>query len=56
MSVTPRLDVQQLRAAIQEEYADVATTPGKGFHFPPAVRSPRCSATIHPRRKHFPIT
>ncbi len=33
MSVTPRLDVQQLRAAIQEEYADVATTPEKGFHF-----------------------
>jgi arsenite methyltransferase len=33
MSVTPRLDVQQLRAAIQDEYAEVATTPEKGFHF-----------------------
>ena len=33
MAVTPRLDVQQLRAAIQDEYAEVATTPEKGFHF-----------------------
>jgi SAM-dependent methyltransferase len=33
MSVTPRLDVQQLRTAIQHEYAEVATTPEKGFHF-----------------------
>ena len=33
MSVTPRVDVQQLRAAIQDEYAEVATTPEKGFHF-----------------------
>lgn len=33
MSVTPSVDVQQLRAAIQEEYAEVATTPEKGFHF-----------------------
>jgi SAM-dependent methyltransferase len=33
MSVTPKLDVQQLRAAIQDEYAEVATTPTKGFHF-----------------------
>ena len=33
MSVTPRLDVQQLRAAIQDEYAEVAITPAKGFHF-----------------------
>jgi arsenite methyltransferase len=33
MSVRPRLDVQQLRTAIQDEYAEVATTPGKGFHF-----------------------
>ena len=27
------LDVQALRRAIQEEYAEVATTPSKGFHF-----------------------
>jgi SAM-dependent methyltransferase len=33
MSVTPRVDVQQLRTAIQDEYAEVATTPEKGFHF-----------------------
>lgn len=33
MSVTPRVDVQRLRAAIQDEYAEVATTPEKGFHF-----------------------
>lgn len=33
MSVTPRLDVHQLRTAIQDEYAEVATTPEKGFHF-----------------------
>jgi arsenite methyltransferase len=33
MSVTPRLDVQRLRTAIQEEYAEVAVTPTKGFHF-----------------------
>lgn len=33
MAVTPGLDVQQLRAAIQDEYAEVATTPEKGFHF-----------------------
>lgn len=33
MSVTPRVDVQRLRAAIQDEYAEVATVPAKGFHF-----------------------
>jgi arsenite methyltransferase len=33
MSVIPNLDVQQLRIAIQHEYAEVATTPEKGFHF-----------------------
>jgi SAM-dependent methyltransferase len=33
MTVTPRLDVQALRAAIQDEYAEVAATPAKGFHF-----------------------
>ena len=27
------LDVQALRRAIQEEYAEVATTPSRGFHF-----------------------
>jgi arsenite methyltransferase len=29
----PRLDVDVLRDAIQEEYAEVATDPEKGFHF-----------------------
>jgi arsenite methyltransferase len=33
MAVTPRLDVQRLRIAIQDEYAEVAITPEKGFHF-----------------------
>ena len=33
MSVTPRIDVQQLRTAIQDEYAEVAASPSKGFHF-----------------------
>lgn len=33
MAVTPKIDVQQLRAAIQDEYAEVATMPGNGFHF-----------------------
>jgi SAM-dependent methyltransferase len=33
MSVTPKLDVHQLRAAIQDEYAEIAMTPTKGFHF-----------------------
>jgi arsenite methyltransferase len=33
MTVTPRLDVRRLRSAIQDEYAEVATTPEKGFHF-----------------------
>jgi arsenite methyltransferase len=33
MAVTPRVDVQRLRTAIQDEYAEVATTPEKGFHF-----------------------
>lgn len=29
----PRLDVDTLRQAIQEEYAEVAANPDKGFHF-----------------------
>ncbi len=29
----PKLDVTTLRQAIQEEYAEVAATPDKGFHF-----------------------
>lgn len=29
----PGLDVDRLRAAIREEYATVATDPGRGFHF-----------------------
>jgi SAM-dependent methyltransferase len=33
MAATPKVDVQQLRTAIQQEYAEVATTPEKGFHF-----------------------
>jgi SAM-dependent methyltransferase len=33
MAAIPGLDVQRLRAAIQDEYAEVATTPEKGFHF-----------------------
>ena len=33
MVVTPNVNVQRLRSAIQDEYAEVATTPEKGFHF-----------------------
>jgi SAM-dependent methyltransferase len=33
MSVPIKVDVQALRSAIQDEYADVATQPEKGFHF-----------------------
>src|SRR5436190_24330642 len=33
MAITPKLDLQRLRDAIQAEYAEVATTPDKGFHF-----------------------
>ena len=33
MTAIPRLDVQRLRTAIQDEYAEVATSPDKGFHF-----------------------
>src|ERR671930_235841 len=33
MALMFRLDVDQLRSAIQEEYADVAACPTKGFHF-----------------------
>ena len=29
----PKLDVNTLREAIQEEYAEVAANPHKGFHF-----------------------
>jgi arsenite methyltransferase len=33
MSVPTHIDVQALRAAIQHEYAEVATHPQQGFHF-----------------------
>lgn len=33
MTVPIRVDVQALRSAIQQEYAEVATQPQKGFHF-----------------------
>ena len=33
MSMTLKLDLDQLRRAVREEYAEVATSPGKGFHF-----------------------
>lgn len=33
MQTQPAIDVLQLRSAIQEEYTDVASCPGKGFHF-----------------------
>ena len=33
MAVTLSLDVDVLRSAIQEEYAEVAASPWKGFHF-----------------------
>ena len=33
MSVPIKVDVQALRSAIQDEYAEVATQPEKGFHF-----------------------
>jgi SAM-dependent methyltransferase len=33
MTTTVTLDLDQLRSAIQDEYADVAMCPGKGFHF-----------------------
>jgi arsenite methyltransferase len=33
MTTQPLLDVEQLRSAIQEEYAEVAACPLKGFHF-----------------------
>jgi arsenite methyltransferase len=33
MTVTPLLDILQLRNAIKEEYTQVATSPTKGFHF-----------------------
>ena len=33
MAVTLNVDVENLRSAIQAEYAEVATTPDKGFHF-----------------------
>jgi SAM-dependent methyltransferase len=33
MSTSLKLDVQLLRAAIRDEYAEVATAPDKGFHF-----------------------
>jgi SAM-dependent methyltransferase len=33
MSVPINVDVQALRSAIQEEYAEVATSPEQGFHF-----------------------
>jgi SAM-dependent methyltransferase len=33
MSTEQLIDLETLRAAIQHEYAGVATTPGQGFHF-----------------------
>lgn len=33
MTVPINVDVRALRSAIQDEYAEVATTPEKGFHF-----------------------
>src|SRR5713226_6367333 len=33
MATTFNLDTEKLRAAIQAEYAEVAATPDKGFHF-----------------------
>jgi len=33
MAVPINVDMQALRSAIQDEYAEVATTPEKGFHF-----------------------
>lgn len=33
MPTLPRIDVEQLRTAIRDEYAEVATHPDKGFHF-----------------------
>jgi arsenite methyltransferase len=33
MTVPINVDMQALRTAIQDEYAEVATTPEKGFHF-----------------------
>ena len=33
MTVPINVDMQALRVAIQDEYAEVATTPEKGFHF-----------------------
>ncbi|HEX2172814.1 MAG TPA: methyltransferase domain-containing protein [Dehalococcoidia bacterium] len=33
MALTLKLDLEQLREAIRAEYAEVATTPEKGFHF-----------------------
>ena len=33
MAAKLNIDLQRLRVAIQDEYADVATTPAKGFHF-----------------------
>lgn len=33
MAAKLNIDLRRLRVAIQDEYADVATTPAKGFHF-----------------------
>lgn len=33
MATVPKLNVEQLREAIREEYAEVAACPTKGFHF-----------------------
>src|SRR5438128_2065206 len=33
MGVTVRLDLDRLRAAVQDEYAEVAACPTKGYHF-----------------------
>ena len=33
MTSSVKLDLEQLRAAVQEEYAEVAACPTKGYHF-----------------------
>src|SRR5438445_12647666 len=33
MALTVKLDLDQLRAAVQDEYAEVAAWPTKGYHF-----------------------
>src|SRR5437867_8857381 len=33
MALTVKLDLDQLRAAVQDEYAEVAACPTRGYHF-----------------------